>query len=179
MTGIPLALLTTPQHAAASPNGILLALIGAIVAGFRRKHAIGGWLFYFIWNVFSSAGFTILQLIQDWRSYTPRPWANSTMYLAMLLSAVPRITALFGIAGVCIMLLRTMEWRWATLLRTGLVTFFLACAVGVAVDVAFFPSYVATRMATALSALPFLAYTLYSRRFAKVFLTHDWDGIAR
>ena len=45
------AQITDPQF-----NGGGLALVGAMVAAIRRKHAIGGWLFYFFCQVLLGLG---------------------------------------------------------------------------------------------------------------------------
>jgi len=119
----PFALLAAADGSPAATNAGTFAILGAIVAAVRRKNAIGGWLFFFMWGVFLGCGFSLIQFAVDWRLYTPARWSDSTRYLMYVMSIAPLSAAFFGIAVTCFMLLRTMDWSWAELLRIALIVY--------------------------------------------------------
>jgi len=172
----PFALLAAADGSSAATNAGTFAILGAIVAAVRRKNAIGGWLFFFMWGVFLGCGFSLIQFAVDWRLYTPARWSDSTRYLMYVMSIAPLSAAFFGIAVTCFMLLRTMEWSWAELLRIALIVYICLICVSVAVDYFYFPRSLPARVASLLFPGLFLGYTYYSLRFQMVFQTHDWKG---
>jgi len=153
--------------ASAPPNAGSFALLGAIVAAVRCKHAIGGWLFFFMWQVFIGFGLAAVQVARDWRTYTPAGWSGSNLYLIYIMAMAPRLTALFGVTIASFMLLRMSDWSWAMLLRTVLIIYIFFVGVSIAVDCVYFPADLAINCASLLFPSVLLAYTYQSQRFRK------------
>ena len=147
-----------------------------ILAILRRKHAIGGWLLLFFWQIFAGCAVTIIQLVKDWHSYTPATWPDANLYLLYMLSFTPRVIALFSISLISVNLLRTFEGRWALILRYALIAYIVAGFVSFVVDMHYFPADRSLTAATLLSPSILLGYTYKSERFWRVFRRHNWDG---
>jgi len=101
-----------PANLAAS-----LVIVGAIIAVFRRKLPIGGWLFFFLWGAFVGLGITVLSEFGDRLYLLPVKWKDRTRYLFHLLSLGPRVFSLSLVVAVSIVLIRHREWRWIQMLR--------------------------------------------------------------
>ncbi len=176
---LPLALLITAQDASPYPNAGTFAAIGVIAAVIRRRSEIGGWLFFFMWQLFVGFAVSLFQIVRDWHPYTPAAWSQPALYLLYILSIAPRLAAFFAAAAACFMLLRTFDWHWVTLLRSALMVY-LACGVAsIAIDHRYFPEDLTVGYASLIFPVVLLVYTRESQRFRRVFKTHDWrPGVA-
>jgi hypothetical protein len=156
--------------ASQSPLGGLTA-IAAIISVVRRKSAIGGWLMFFLFQIFTGTVFSVFTLI------TVMAARNHTkLYAYYLLAMIPEVLAMVAVSVVCVALLRTWEWRWMAPLRGALA---LSIAVGiasVAIDVAKFPGSIALDAAPVISRSIILAYFLVSKRVESVFRAKDWEA---
>jgi predicted membrane channel-forming protein YqfA (hemolysin III family) len=69
-----------------------LALVGAITGFLRRKHPIGGWLFYILFQLF--LGLAAMAINLNWAQFAPRNWTNPKLYLIFTLTTLPQVLAL-------------------------------------------------------------------------------------
>ena len=175
MSHIAFAFITTTAQSNSTPlNGSSLAVLGGIIGAMRRRYAIGGWLFFFMWGVFVGLGMTILQIAGDWHSYVPSGWHSSKLYLIFLMSFAPRFMALVVMAITCFMLLRTFDWRLGTYLRIT-VWVYLSCGlISIVLDYIFFPTDAGIAWASLFLPAILLFYIHRSSRFRMVFQTQDW-----
>lgn len=152
---------TTPQFASS------LMLIGAIVAGVRRKSAIGGWLFFYFWQVLASCA--IMIAYSDWPRYAPRGWANQVEYLVFVLAAAPRVMMLAALAALVVVLLRTRDWRWVVVTRYTLIIFSMFAFLSIGVDCLYFPERTVPDVGTLLFPVVYAMYFKVSARVRRVF----------
>lgn len=147
--------------------GGILAVLAGIAAILRRKHAIGGWLFYFFCQVF--LGLVLIVASTHWNLYSSRAWGEPARYFLYVLSNLSRAVLLTAIGAVGMMLAVTREWRWVCALRYALATYALLTALKVQADVFCFPS--AIQRDTLSMAFPFvwMVYFGVSRRVRRVF----------
>ncbi len=148
-------------------------LVGAIIAGVRQKHPIGGWLFFFLWQVVVGCAVTVAQT--DWPRFAPNTWPQLGDYFAFALSTAPRLATLFALAAIGIMLLRTYEWRWIVVLRYVLLLFLTFGVVSVAIDYIYFPDFVGRDMASLIFPAAYSIYFFVSTRVKSVFLERMWN----
>ena len=158
--------------AAPSSNGSSLALLAGVVAIFRRKHAIGGWLFYFFCQVL--LGLLLIAATTRWKTYLPRAWSDGVHYFLYILSNLPRVVLLAMIAVVCVQLVRTREWRWVGGLRYALITYAFLTAVKVQIDIFWFPNAVSIDVLSLTFPCVWIAYFGVSRRVHRVFHEKTW-----
>jgi hypothetical protein len=168
----PLALLAAPP-AGASPTITSLVVLGAVIASGFRKQPIGGWLFFFLWQI--AVGSLIVLLYSDWRPYAPRAWNDPARYFAFVLIAAPRHAILAGIAGIGIQLVRTFEWRWVIALRYALVLSSMFAGAAVAIDLLYFPGRTRPDIFTLLTTCSYTVYFFVSGRVRRVFLDQNHD----
>src|SRR5262245_40099211 len=85
----------------------------------RRKHqAIGGWLLFYFWQIFSGAVLAaILLLTIGYRSYLPEMSEKPFDYWLYFLSAVPNLLLVFVHAGAALILLTVRTWDVLQLVR--------------------------------------------------------------
>jgi hypothetical protein len=152
--------------------GGMLALLGGIAAVMRRKHAIGGWLFYFFCQVL--LGLALIGATTQWKFYLPQSWIAPAPYFLYALSSLSRTLLLAAIAAVSIEVVRTREWGWICGLQYALLTYAFLTILKVLVDIYGFPA-AATRDALSLSfPCVWIVYFGASRRVRRVFLDKTW-----
>jgi hypothetical protein len=147
--------------------GSSLALACAIVAILRRKHAIGGWLFYFFCQVLLGLG--LVAVSTHWKNYSPDEWPDAARYFLFVLSNLSRMVLLAAIAVISILLVETRAWHWIASLQYALATYGFLTILKLPVDMYCFPS---ATMRDALSlAFPvvWMVYFAVSRRVRQVF----------
>jgi hypothetical protein len=159
-----------PANPAAS-----LALLGAIIAAFRKNLPIGGWLFFFFWGAFVGCGVTVLSQFGDRLHLLPAEWKDQTKYLFHLLSLGPRVCSLLLVVAVSIVLIARREWRWVEVLRSTLAAYLISQLATVLIDAFFFPSALGAAIAGLFYPIAFLLYSLYSTRVVRVFQKRDWE----
>jgi hypothetical protein len=169
-----IAVLVAQQSTASTAASLIW--VGAIIAVVRRKHAIGGWLFFFFWQVVAGCAVTIAYT--DWSRYTPRTWRHQVQYFAFVLATGPRVAILVTIAVVGVMLMRTYEWRWVIVLRYALVIFAIFGCFSVGADFLYFPERVATDVGSLIFPVAYAIYFNISTRVRSVFQDRVWNGRA-
>jgi hypothetical protein len=148
-----------------------LAVIVAIICVVRRKSAIGGWLMFFLFQIFAGTVFSLFTLITVMAARQ-----HTNLYVYYLLSTVPEALALIAVSVVCVALLRTRDWRWMTPLRGALALSIAAGIVVVAIDVVKFPGSIALDTTAVIYRTIILAYFCVSKRVDSAFRTLDWEA---
>jgi len=145
-----------------------------IIAFVRRKQAIGGWLMYFIAQVFLWLAKITVLIAGAWRSYAPEAWSDSRQYFLFILGTIPYFVAMAGVAGVCVAMLRSRTWIWVVHVRRALTVCLVIGLLDVVIDAMYFPNYLPYRVASLIFTVIFLPYLFLSTRVRHVFQTHDW-----
>lgn len=152
--------------------GGVLALLCAIVAVLRRKHAIGGWLFYFFCQVL--LGLALVAVSTHWKYYSPREWNDPVRYFLFTLSNLSRTVLLAAIAVICMRLAETREWHWIAGLQYALATYAFLTVLKLPVDLYCFPSALNRDTMSLAFPVVWLGYFSVSVRVRKVFLEKSW-----
>jgi hypothetical protein len=156
-----------------NPAGALM-MLGLIVGAIRRKHAIGGWLFFFFWQVV--AGCAVTLAYTDWSQYAPRAWHDPMKYLLFMASAGPRIVVLPALALLGAILIGTQEWRWLVALRFTLILYAVLGLACIVVDRFYFPERLALDVGALVFPVVYCIYFFVSMRVRGVFLEHVWPA---
>jgi hypothetical protein len=172
----PVLALLVRQQAAVPPITSQLMLVGAIVAAVRQKHAIGGWLLFFFWQVVAGCAVTIA--FTDWSDLSARGWNDQMQYLVFLLATAPRVAVLVTLGVLGVMLIRTFEWRWVLVIKYTLIIYVIFGCFSVAADVAYFPTRTAADVGTLIFPTVYAFYFNVSLRVRSVFRDRVWNGRA-
>ena len=150
-----------------------LALACGIVAVLRRRHAIGGWLFYFFCQVL--LGLALIAASTHWNLYSPLAWPDPARYFLFAISNLSRTALLAAIAAMCVLLAETRAWRSVVGLQYALATYAFLTILKLPVDAYCFPG--ATTRDTMSLAFPvvWMGYFALSVRVRKVFLENSWS----
>lgn len=150
-----------------------LMWIGAILAGIRRKQAIGGWLFFFFWQV--AVGCAVSVVGADWPRYAPGAWHDQFQYLIFMMVTMPRMAVLLVIAAIGAILIRTLDWKWVVVLRYGLILYTALGLASIAADALYFSDRLTVDVSTLIFPVAFTAYFYVSSRVKSVFADHTWQ----
>lgn len=150
-----------------------LALACGVVAILRRRHAIGGWLFYFFCQV--AIGLALMVISTHWRLYIPRDWGDPARYFSFVVSSLSRMFLLATIGAICILLAETRDAMWVTALQYALATYGLATIVKVAADLFSFDTSAQRDSLSLGFPLVWMAYLAASRRVRRVFFEKSWQ----
>ena len=148
-------------------NGSSLALLGAIVAVIRVKRPIGGWLFYFFCQVFIAL--SLIALTTRWALYLPRAWNSGGQYMLYVLAGMPRMLLMVAIAGVCVQLLLTREWRSVIGLQYALTTYAFLTILKIQADILWFPTMLSLDVLSLMFPAVWVVYLGVSHRVRAVF----------
>lgn len=155
------------------PFGGALALACGIVAIVRRKHAIGGWLFYFFCQVL--LGLALLAATTHWKLYSPREWSDPVRYFLFVLSNLSRMALLGAIGAMCILLAETRAWHWICGLQYALATYAFLTVLKLTVDMYCVRSAVNRDSMSLAFPVVWMGYFAFSGRVRKVFLEKSWS----
>jgi hypothetical protein len=148
-------------------TGSSLALLAAVIAIFRRKRPIGGWLLYFFFQVV--LGLALVFATTRWRRYLPDYWGDPSQYLLYAISNLPRIILLIAICALTLLLFYTRQRQWVVAVRLTLLAYAVVTLVKLLVDALYFPENV--RLTAISLAFPcvWMVYFAESRRVHRVF----------
>ena len=163
----------TPQNQSPLATVGLLLIISSIV---RRKHAIGGWLFYFMSQVLLGAFVTLYQLFGVATAYTPGAWEDKGLYLLFLMAGVPSLIITSLLAVCVVMLARTRAWPWVIDIRGLLVAEVAFGVLSLAIDLVYFPNDRNRDILTLVRPAIFLPYFFVSKRVQSVFRDKTWNS---
>ena len=150
----------------------LVGLAAVVVCVARRRRAIGGWLLYFVIQVFAGLIRSTLSLVATVAQYHPARQRSLA-----LMSTVPDALMWLAVAAICVMLLKTRDWRWVISLRAAISLKIVVGFISAAIDSRCFPDNVTLDVAMLILLAIFLVYLFFSRRVHHVFTTKDWEAL--
>ena len=152
-----------------------LGLLGAVIAAYRRKLPIGGWLFFFFWGIFVGMGVTLLNVYNQRAYFLPRSWADQTKYLMFMLALCPGIGSSLFVAAASGVLIRRRDWQSVQTLRAGLIAYLISTLLRAVIVAFYFPSFTTFSAADLSFPALFLIYSFRSQRMVRVFGTATAD----
>ena len=153
--------------------GSSLVFACGIVAIFRRKQAIGGWLFYVFCQVL--LGLALVVASTHWQNYLSRQWNDPVRYFLFALSSLSRTALLATVGAMCVLLAETRHAQWVTALQYALGTYAFLTILKVQVDIFCFPAATARDTLSLGFPVVWMMYFSVSRRVQKVFREKSWQ----
>lgn len=153
-------------------SGGILALVCGVVAMARRKHAIGGWLFYFFCQVL--LGLALVTASTHWKLYSPSQWSDPGRYFLFALSNLSRTALLAAIGAMCMLLAETRDAEWIAGLQYALATYAFLTLLKLPVDTYCFPGATGRDTMSLAFPLVWMGYFAVSVRVRKVFFEKSW-----
>ena len=153
--------------------GSSAAFAGAIVAIVRRKRPIGGWLFYFLCQLF--IGLALLIVSTHWKYYLPRQWHEPLPYFLFTLSSLSRMAVFAAVGAISILLIESRDARWIGALQLGLILYAFTTVLKIPIDLYCFPSAAGRDTVSLGFPLVWALYFSVSERVRKVFREKTWQ----
>lgn len=157
----------------ANPIG-LPGIAGMLVAYWRRKEDLGGFLFLYLWQVYAGVIGGVLIVLLSFQSFVPESYQSSRDYHLYLGMVLPTLIVVAAQAVIATMLLAVRTPDMLNVLR-GLVV----VQALIVIPAAMINSKVDSEQANAFSGallfpLIWAVYFFVSRRVRHVFETNDW-----
>jgi hypothetical protein len=145
----------------------------AIICVLRRKHAFGGWLLWFLGQVFLGGIVSLYLLLADLRNYLPGAWDQPKLYVFFLLSAIPSYLVVVWLMVAAVAMVRTAAYEWLLRMRIALAVQIFFGLMALAIDAAFFRGNAKLEVVRLVFPAIFLPYLFLSSRVERVFQTKD------
>ena len=165
-----------------SPNSGYGVAWAAIIGGIcyaRRNKAIGGWLLFYLVQVFFGTIIWIGITISAFSGYIPTTWPTLGKYFVFLLETIPSDIATIAlfILAFHIISQKRRNWRTINSIRIALMIMLVAAIFSILLNISGENSvFVIFEVWSALWALAWLGYFLKSKRVREVFLTKEWES---
>ena len=172
---VPITVFAASSGSQYSPTFSPGFLIAWLVCNGRKRNPIGGWLFFFYWQLYSGLLMSSVFFAMNIESYVPENFAGTGQFALFLASAVPGLLLFVLKCAVGTMLLSARTWDMLKLLRWVMVAELAADLLGTGIDAVYFPDNLALSFLTIVPNLLWLAYIFRSTRVQHVFRSHDWD----
>ncbi len=172
----PLALIAGTSTS--SPNSPTFSpgfLIAWLICNGRKRSPIGGWLFFFYWQLYSGLLISAAFFAMNIQSYVPENFDNPRLYVLFLASSVPELVLFAVKCAVGTLLLSARTWDMLKLLRWVMVAELAAAGLGAVIDALYFPDNLGLSFLTIVPNLLWLVYFFRSERVRHIFLLQDWD----
>ena len=157
------------------------AIAGALIAWWicrsRRHKPIGGWLLYYVFNVFVGIFVWLLFSVAAIKNYYPSSWADSTHYLLYLLTTLPN--DIFTIAELILVFGLTIEkfrsWKVIERLRVVLALSIAFSILSILIDIRYYESQnVPLEVFGIIWPVVWLLYFLKSERVKSIYRDNDF-----
>ena len=156
---------------------LIVLLVGTALAFLRRRHAIGGWLFYFFFATYAGLVSVLFTIRSDLRGLDADNWPSTSQYHWYLVATLPVEALYFAIVIAATSLVLTRTERRLKILR-GVLLLTLIVSIVCGTLIVFEPPLeilAISNFTIASSALFWSLYFLDSVRVKRVFVTHDWS----
>ena len=153
------------------PGGI----IAWIVCNANKRKAIGGWLLFYYWGLYSGIALTILLFFAGFQNYVPEAFDDPARYHLFLLSIVPIFAVLAAQLVVGTIALSVRIWDVVRVLRWIQILGIFIAAASIAIDSKSFPDSLTFDFLDIVSFSVWALYFYKSKRVKHVFKEHDWD----
>jgi|HubBroStandDraft_5_1064220.scaffolds.fasta_scaffold47246_2 hypothetical protein len=156
---------------------LIVLLVGTALGFLRRRHAIGGWLFYFFFATYAGLVSVLFTTRSDLRALDADNWPSTSQYHWYLVATLPVEALYFAIVIAATSLVLTRTERRLKILR-GVLLLTLIVSIVCGTLIVFEPPLeilAISNFTIASSALFWSLYFLDSVRVKRVFVTHDWS----
>lgn len=151
--------------------GGTVALACGIIAIARRRQPIGGWLFYFVCQLF--LGLALVIASTHWRYYSPAQWSDAGRYFVFIVSSLSRTVLLAAMVALTVLMVETRAWHWVVALRYALAVYAFLSVLKLPVDAWCFPSSLRRDAMSLAFPVVWMAYFSVSARVKAVFTASD------
>jgi hypothetical protein len=174
--GMPFSLMAADTLSnPASPRFSVGYLVAYWVCNSRKRNAIGGYLLFFYWQVYSGLALSVLLFSMNIQSYVPENFDDKNLYLLFLASSVPAVVLFLVKCAVATLSLPARTWDMLKLLRWVITAELAVNGIGAAIDAVYFPDNLSLIFMTIGPNALWLIYLFRSKRVRHVFLLQDWD----
>jgi hypothetical protein len=156
---------------------LIVLLVGTALGFLRRRHAIGGWLFYFFFATYAGLASVLFTIRSDLRALNADYWPSASRYHWYLVATLPVEVLYFSIVIAATSLVLARTERRLKILR-GVLWLTLIVSIVCGTLIVFKPPLeilAISNFAIASSALFWSLYFMDSARVKRVFVTHDWS----
>lgn len=151
-------------------------LIAWLICNSRKRSPIGGWLFFFYWQLYSGLLISAAFFAMNIQSYVAENFENRSQFALFLASSAPGLVLFAVKCAIGTILLSARTWDMLKLLRWGMVAELAADGLGAGIDALYFPDNLPLSFfLTIVPNLLWLAYFFRSERIKHIFYLHDWD----
>jgi hypothetical protein len=172
---VPLALFAAGSSSPNSPTFSPGFLIAWLICNGRKRSPVGGWLFFFYWQLYSGLLISAVFFATNIQSYVPENFGSTRLFALFLASSVPGLLLFIVKCAVGTLLLSARTWDMLKLLRWVMVAELAAGVLGAGIDAAYFPDNLGLSFLTIVPDMLWLAYFFRSTRVRHIFYSHDWD----
>ena len=172
------AIAASTSNSGGSPNSPTFSpgfLIAWLICNGRKRSPIGGWLFFFYWQLYSGLLISAAFFAMNIQSYVPENFENRTQFALFLASSGPGLVLFAVKCAIGTLLLSARTWDMLKLLRWVMVAELAADGLGAGIDALYFPDNLPLSFLTIVPNLLWLAYFFRSTRIKHIFCLHDWD----
>jgi hypothetical protein len=153
------------------PGGI----IAWIICNARKRNAIGGWLLFYYWQLYSTVLISAVFFATNIQSYVPENFDSGSRYALLLCAALPGLVLLLAQTIIATISIGVQTADMLLLLRSILGAQVLAGTAEVVIDVFYFPNSQIFGVLLLVQEFLWLLYLLKSARVRHVFSFQDWD----
>jgi hypothetical protein len=153
------------------PGGI----VAWIVCNSRKRNAIGGWLLYYYWQLYSSLVVSAVFFTLNIQSYVPENFDDKTRFAIFLTAALPSLFLLFLQTAVATYSLGVQTKDMLKLIRGILVAQVLVEVLATVLDANYFPDNQVFSILMLIQEGLWAAYFFRSARVRHIFSLQDWD----
>jgi hypothetical protein len=150
-------------------------LVGVVVIYLTRRMAIGGWLFYYYFQLYIAFLILLSSFPLIFDQLNPTVWDSSARYVMFLFGTIPGMATQCAEVLVATVLLTQRNARILRVLRVILICVVGAKALALAIAVRNFPSTLRLGGLTLFLAAAWAAYFFMSKRVRSVFTNNDWS----
>lgn len=150
---------------------------GLAITYFTRKRAIGGWLFYYYFQLFAGSVLLFLLSGANSENWLPANWSDKALYTLFLVTLVPSyVLKALEIAVGCILLKRRFRTqKYINYLRYVLLTEAIVGGLAAFIDYSHFPDSLFFTILSSVFAIVWNLYFTNSYRVYYVLAHPEWQ----
>ena len=145
----------------------------------RRKKAIGGWLLFYLIQLYLASFFSIFIIAGTIASYKTVEWESIYLFLLYLLTTVPQILLLFCQVGLTFWMIpkHKRDWKIIQILKFILLLDLTFSILSVIADFIYWPETLFFSIIGLIWTAIWLPYYYLSKRVRSIYQSKDWEAM--